>query len=61
MIGQAIFIVVFLVLMAAGLGAVRYRFDRYWMAMGMGLVFIAAILGVCAMVTLIMLGKQVWQ
>ena len=61
MIGQAICTAGFLVLMAAGLGAAQYCFNRHWMAPSMGLVFIAAMFGVSAMVTLIMLGTQVWQ
>ena len=61
MIGQAICIAVFLVLMVAGLGAAQYCFNWHWMAPSMGLVFIAVMFGVCAMVTLVMLGTQVWS
>lgn len=61
MIGQAIFIVVFLVLAVMSLFAVQYCFARNWMAPSVGFVFIAALFVVAALITLVMLGKQVWQ
>ena len=61
MIVQAIFIVMFLALAVMSLFAVQYCFDRDWMAPSVGFAFIAALLGVSALITLVMLGTQVWS
>lgn len=61
MIGQAIFTAVFLVLAVMSLFAAEYCFDRDWMAPSVGFVFIAGLFGVTALVTLVMLGTQVWS
>lgn len=61
MIVQAIFIVVFLVLAVMSLFAVQYCFDRDWMAPSVGFAFIAGLFGVSALITLVMLGTQVWS
>ena len=61
MIGQAICIAGFLVLAVMSLFAVQYCFDRDWMAPSVGFVFIAGLFGVSALVTLVMLGSQVWS
>lgn len=61
MIGQAICIAVFLVLAVTSLFAAEYCFDRDWMAPCVGFVFIAGLFGVSALVTLVMLGTQVWS
>lgn len=61
MIVQAIFIVVFLVLAVTCLFAVQCCFDRDWMAPSVGFAFIAGLFGVSALITLVMLGTQVWS
>lgn len=61
MIGQAIFIVVFLVLAVMSLFAAQYCFDHDWAAPCAGVVFIAGLFVVAALVTLVILGEQVWS
>lgn len=61
MIGQTICIAGFLALAITSLFAAEYCFDRDWMAPCVGFVFIAGLFGVSALVTLVMLGTQVWS
>lgn len=61
MIGQAIFIIVFLVLTVMRLFAVQYCFEHDWMAPSVGFGVLAFAFGAFAFVTLIMLGSELWQ
>lgn len=61
MIGQAIFIIVFLALAVMSLFADQYCFDHHWMVPSVGFGVLAFAFGVSAFVTLIMLGMQVWS
>lgn len=61
MIGQAICIAGFLSLTVACLSGAQYSFNREWVALGVGLAVIGALFVVSALVTLVMLGTQVWS
>ena len=61
MIGQAIFTAVFLVLAVMSLFTVQYCLEHDWIAPSVGFAFIAGLFGVSALITLVMLGTQVWS
>lgn len=61
MIGQAIFIVVFLVLAVMSFFAEQYCFDHHWISPSAGFEVLSIVFATFAFVMIGVLGVQVWS